>query len=362
MHKNKIRVLFICPYPIGESPSQRFRFEQYFALLQANGFSIEARPFLSLSTWHLIYQPGKVIPKIIGVLTGFIKRLLTLPVVTRFDFIFIHREATPLGPPWFEWIASNIFRKRVIYDFDDAIWLPNTSEENKIAAWFKWHSKVASICRSSYKVSAGNHYLCDYAANWCKQVVYNPTTIDTKSLHNPKLYTIKNKSSLRLGWTGSRSTLKYLNELLHVFEQLQNEFPNVTLRIIADKPPQLNLKFVEFVAWSKETEMEDLMPIDIGLMPLTNDAWAKGKCGFKALQYLALGIPAVVSPVGINTTIVKQGITGFVCTTDEEWLSALRTLISDAELRNRMGREGRTMVEQHYSVRSNASTFLGLFR
>ncbi|HRG11381.1 MAG TPA: glycosyltransferase, partial [Cyclobacteriaceae bacterium] len=131
---------------------------------------------------------------------------------------------------------------------------------------------------------------------------------------------------------------------------------------IADKPPQLNLKFVEFVAWNKETEIEDLIQIDIGLMPLTDDAWAKGKCGFKALQYLALGIPAVVSPVGVNTTIVNHGITGFVCSTDAEWLSGLRTLISDVELQNRMGQQGRTIVEQHYSVLANTSTFVGLFR
>jgi glycosyltransferase involved in cell wall biosynthesis len=215
--------------------------------------------------------------------------------------------------------------------------------------------ELQSKCRQSLPVR-----IC--CKGWCKQVVYNPTTIDTEALHNPKLYSIQAKNGIRLGWTGSHSTLKYLNELIPMFEQLQNEFPNLTLRVIADQPPQVSLKFVEFVAWNKEAEIEDLIQIDIGLMPLTDDAWAKGKCGFKALQYLALGIPAVVSPVGVNTTIVTQGITGFVCSTDEEWLSGLRTLISDVELRNRMGREGRTTVEQHYSVRANASSFVGLFR
>jgi glycosyltransferase involved in cell wall biosynthesis len=356
------KVLFLCPYPIAHSPSQRFRFEQYFGILQAAGFQVKVSPFLSVAGWRVLYQPGNYFIKLITIVRGFLLRWVQLFTLPAYHWVFIHREAAPLGPPVFEWIIAKVFRKKIIYDFDDAIWLPNTSEVNNVAGFLKWHGKVKHICRWSYKVSAGNHYLCEYAKGWCKQVVYNPTTIDTEALHNPKLYSIQAKNGIRLGWTGSHSTLKYLNELIPMFEQLQNEFPNLTLRVIADQPPQVSLKFVEFVAWNKETEIEDLIQIDIGLMPLTDDAWAKGKCGFKALQYLALGIPAVVSPVGVNTTIVTQGITGFVCSTDEEWLSGLRTLISDVELRNRMGREGRTMVEQHYSVRANASSFVGLFR
>lgn len=356
------KILFLCPYPFAQSPSQRFRFEQYFEVLRAAGFQIKVSSFLTVTGWLVLYQPGNYFTKLFTIVRGFILRGIQLFTVPSYHWVFIHREAAPLGPPVFEWIIAKVLRKKIIYDFDDAIWLPNTSSVNKIAGFLKWHGKAKHICRWSYKVSAGNRYLCEYAANWCKHVVYNPTTIDTETLHNPNLYPIKNKTGLRLGWTGSHSTLKYLKELIPVFEHLQNEFPNLIFRVIADKPPQLNLRFVEFVAWNKETEIEDLMQIDIGLMPLTDDAWAKGKCGFKALQYLALGIPAVVSPVGVNTTIITHGVNGFVCTTDEEWLNSLRTLISDAALRTRMGQAGRTTVEQYYSVRSNAPTFVGLFR
>lgn len=356
------KVLFLCPYPIEHSPSQRFRFEQYFEILRAAGFQIKVSSFLSVAGWRVLYQPGNYFTKLFTIVHGFVLRWVQLFSLPAYHWVFIHREAAPLGPPIFEWIISKVFRKKIIYDFDDAIWLPNTSGVNKVAGFLKWHGKVKHICSWSYKVSAGNHYLCEYAASWCKRVVYNPTTIDTETLHNPTLYSVNKKKGIRLGWTGSHSTLKYLNQLIPVFEQLQNEFPDLTLQVIADVPPQLNLKLLEFVAWNKETEMEDLMQIDIGLMPLTDDAWAKGKCGFKALQYLALGIPAVVSPVGVNTTIVANGITGFVCTTDEDWLNGLSTLISDASLRTRMGQQGRAMVEQHYSVRANTSTFFGLFR
>ncbi len=356
------KILFLCPYPVGHSPSQRFRFEQYFEILRAEGFQITISPFLSVKGWQVLYKRGNFFTKLAVITRGYLLRCAQLFTLPSYQWVFIHREAAPLGPPVFEWVISKVFRKKIIYDFDDAIWLPNTSGVNKIAAFLKWHGKVKHICRWSYKVSAGNHYLCEYAADWGKQVVYNPTTIDTENLHNPTHYPVKNKTGIRLGWTGSHSTLKYLNPLASVFEQLQSEFPNLTLRVIADVPPQLNLKFIEFVAWNKETEIEDLLQIDIGLMPLTDDAWAKGKCGFKALQYLALGIPAVVSPVGVNTTIVTQGINGFVCSTDEEWLTHLRTLIFDTGMRKQMGLEGRKTVEAHYSVRSNTSTFVGLFR
>ena len=355
-------IIFLCPYPIGQAPSQRFRFEQYFEILRASGFRVTVAPFLSVGGWQVLYQPGNYFKKLLALSRGFCLRWWQLFTLPAYHYVFIHREAAPLGPPVFEWIISNLFRKKIIYDFDDAIWIPNTSHVNRAVAFLKGHGKVKHICSWSYKVSVGNDYLGNFAAKWNKQVVYNPTTIDTETLHNPALYPSKNKTGLCIGWTGSHSTLKYLDELIPVFMQLQEEFPELTLRVIADKPAALNLKLVEFVAWNKDTEIADLLQIDIGIMPLTDDAWAKGKCGFKALQYLALGIPAVVSPVGVNTIIVSHGTNGFVCTTTEDWLTALRKLIRDSALRKTMGTKGRITVEQHYSVRSNTATFVGLFR
>ncbi|MFM7856399.1 MAG: glycosyltransferase family 1 protein, partial [Flammeovirgaceae bacterium] len=126
----KKKLLIICPYPIGESPSQRFRFEQYFNVLEKKEAVVITKPFYGLNTWQILYTNGHFIHKVIGIVVGFWGRLLLLSTVRKYDFIFIHREATPLGPPWFEWVAAKIFHKRIIYDFDDAIWLPNYSETN----------------------------------------------------------------------------------------------------------------------------------------------------------------------------------------------------------------------------------------
>ena len=350
------------PYPLGVAPGQRFRFEQYLALLEAHGFTVKVFPFLSAELNELLYKPGNYPKKIGGVLTGFIRRMIALPQILSANWVFIFREATPLGPPVFEWIITQVFRKKIIYDFDDAIWLPNTSEENKIISWLKWHGKVKAICRWSYRVSCGNDYLASFAKEFNKSVVINPTTIDTEILHNASLYpSEKNESMVTIGWTGSHSTLPYLELVGPAIRALSDKYANLRFLVISDKAPTWNLRCLEFRPWSKETEIRDLLAIDIGIMPLPDDAWARGKCGFKALQYMSLGKPALVSPVGVNVTIVDDGSNGYYCSTDAEWMSNLEFLITRKEVCVSMGAKGREKVINHYSTVSNASNFLCLF-
>ena len=227
----------------------------------------------------------------------------------------------------------------------------------------KWRNKVGSICKWSYKVSCGNEYLCNYATLFNRNAIYNPTTIDTENLHNRSLYTLPNHSDkIKIGWTGSHSTLKYLQELEPVLKRILNEYPLVEFVVIADKEPVLgDVPSVRFVPWNSDTEIIDLLQLDIGIMPLPDDEWAKGKCGFKALQYMALEFPAVASPVGVNTKIIANGLNGFLCQTLREWEDALKLLIADAELRGRMGANGRKTIVEYYSVMSNSENFLSLF-
>ena len=153
-----MRILFLIPYPPGRAPSQRFRFEQYLDALTAHGHQYRLAPFLSVATWNILYKPGQAAAKALGILSGFARRAGLLFAVPDYDFVFVHREAAPVGPPVFEWLIAKVLGKKIIYDFDDAIWLANTSEANKIAAGVKWHHKVADICRWAYKNSCGNTY------------------------------------------------------------------------------------------------------------------------------------------------------------------------------------------------------------
>ncbi|MEK6782631.1 MAG: glycosyltransferase family 4 protein [Bacteroidota bacterium] len=358
-----MKILFLFPYPLNESPSQRFRFEQYLNLLQDSGFNISCQSFWDIRTWTILYKPGHQLQKLVGFIKGLISRLTTLFQLSKIDFVFVHRECFPIGPPIIEWIIVKILKKKIIYDFDDAIWLPNTSAENKIVAYLKWHSKVALICKWSYKVSCGNSFLANYSSQFNENVTVNPTTVDTVDLHNPSRYMPTNNStSVVIGWTGTQSTLPYVISLIPVLEKLEEKFPGqVRLLIIANKDPEIKSKFIDFIPWSKKTEVEDLLKVDIGVMPLPDDIWAKGKCGFKALQYMALEIPALVSPVGVNTEIVDNAINGYWCNTAGEWIDSMEKLIANKELRKKMGIAGREKVTSHYSVSSNSSTFFGLF-
>jgi glycosyltransferase involved in cell wall biosynthesis len=358
------KILFLVPYPLKESPSQRFRFEQYFDILKNHGYTVQAQSFFSSTEWSLFYRQGSNTRKLFVLLKGYAKRLGILIRIPAFHFIFIHREVTPAGPPLIEWLIAKVFHKKIIYDFDDAIWLTDKITEPWLSRVLRWRSKTASICRWSYKVSCGNAYLAEFARQFNPQVVINPTTIDTDRLHNKNLYPlskIKKNQELIIGWTGSHSTLKYLKLIENSLQKIEQQFPAVKFLVIADQKPNLTLSKLEFCTWNVESEIPDLLKIDIGIMPLPDDIWAKGKCGFKALQYMALQIPCVIAPVGVNAEIVEHRVNGFLASTPEEWFHYLTVLITKPEVRHAIGNKGLETVLQRYSVTSNESAFLALF-
>ena len=356
-----MKILFLIPYPIGLSPSQRFRFEQYIKILSDKGYVCTFQSFLDSHSWQIFFRTGNLPQKALCLVTGFARRVKVLFGVSTFDFVFIHREATPIGPPIIEWIIAKVLNKRIIYDFDDAIWMTDRPDESIFLSALKWRTKVRSICGWSYKISCGNTYLCNYSRQFNSKVIINPTTIDVH-VHNPVLNVKRKFDELVIGWTGSHSTLKYLVEIEPILKELENRNKNLKILVIADKRPQfLSLNSVQFIPWSKETEIEDLLKMDIGIMPLPADEWSKGKCGFKALQYMALGIPPVASRVGTNSEIIEDNINGFLCSTKEEWLDSLQGLIDDESLCFAFGESARKKVIEHYSVSSNSSNFLSLF-
>ncbi|MEJ6615338.1 MAG: glycosyltransferase [Crocinitomicaceae bacterium] len=353
------KVFILAPYPTGEAPSQRFRFEQYVGELSTQNLAIEIHPFLNDKTWGKLYKQGSFFGKAFGILGSFWRRFLLLFRLIKADYIFIHREAAMIGPPVFEWIIAKILRKKYIFDFDDAIWLPNYSESNAKFHRLKAYWKTKWIIKWAGNVTAGNEYLKNYAEQYNKKVQIIPTTIDLVNVHNKK--TDYNSSKITIGWTGTHTTMHYLNEIIPVLKSLENEY-SFTFTVISNLPPIYGLESLQFVKWNKETEIEDLAKFSIGIMPLIDNQWAEGKCGFKGLQYMALGIPAILSPVGVNTSIIQDGVNGFLCSTAEEWKSQLIALFESKELCQKIGYEGYKTIVDRYSVEANLPHYKQLFQ
>jgi glycosyltransferase involved in cell wall biosynthesis len=352
------KIAILCPYPFDIAPSQRFRYEQYLGYLKEAGFTYKIFPFLDPQTNALLYDKGFIFRKAFGILYGFFRRLSQIFSLIGSDFVLIHREASPLGPPIFEWIIAKILRKKIIYDFDDAIWKTDAEHRNGITNWVKNTGKVNSLIKWAYKVSGGNRYLCAYASKYNTNVIYNPTTIDTAHLHN-RIKDQHNKKIV-IGWTGTHSTLIYLAPIVPVIRKLEKKY-DFNFVVICNRKPDFSLKSLVYLPWNKKNEIDDLLSFNIGIMPLQEDEWTLGKCGFKALQYMALGIPPLVSPVGVNKDIVTHGNDGFLCKTEDEWIENLSFLLENEKSRTEMGKNARRIVEDKYSVHSNKMNFINLF-
>jgi glycosyltransferase involved in cell wall biosynthesis len=269
---------------------------------------------------EVLYEPANVMVKAWETMRGYRKRLAEALRPTSADVIFVYREAALLGPAWIEQLLA--IRRPLVFDFDDAIYLADTSRANA------WSRRLKSRAR---------------------EVTVIPSTIDTD------VYRIKPRARNHvpvIGWTGSVTTVPYLMAIAQALRRLR-EKQEFELRVIGVKVNIEGLA-VRCVPWRAETEPDDLRALDVGLMPLPDDEWSRGKCGMKALQYMALGIPPVVSPVGVNTAIVRDGVNGFYAHAEEEWIDRVALLLADEPLRHNLGQEARRMVEESYSAETHA--------
>jgi len=246
----------------------------------------------------------------------------------------------------------------LVFDFDDSIWLANVSEANRRFGWLKSPGKTDAIIRRSDLVFAGNAYLAEHARPLAPRVEVVPTTIDTDEYQPAPA---RNPGPVCIGWSGSVTTLAHFQGIVPVLQRVKARMGTaVTFKVLGDgryREPSLELAGEP---WRLETELDDLRRIDIGIMPLPDDAWARGKCGLKGLQYMGLAIPTLMSPVGVNAEIIRDGESGFLPQSDDEWVERLCDLVGDEALRRRLGAAGRQVVEDRYSVRAWRSRYLEL--
>jgi glycosyltransferase involved in cell wall biosynthesis len=351
------RILFVSAHPRGFAPSQRFRFEQYVDFLADNGFETIFSPIVHEDEYPLLYAPGNTARKGLMFARGLAVRLRQALTGHDHDVAIVQREAIQLGTTVFE---SALARSHapLVFDFDDAIWLPDASPANRRMSWLKRPGKVPRLIAMSDMVWAGNGYLADYARRFNPAVHIVPTTVDTDR-HTPCADHDVSRP-ICLGWTGSPSTLKHFELVVPILHRIRERFGDrVTFKVIGDPAYRHDGLGIRGTAWRAESEIEDLCDIDIGLMPLPDDEWAKGKCGLKALQFMALELPVVTSPVGVNTEIISDGANGYLATSLDEWFERLAKLIDAPETRRAVGRAARETVISRYSVASQRETYLG---
>lgn len=353
------KILFIGPHRPNRNGSQRFRMEQFFPYLESAGFECDYSWFINENDDAVIYSRGKWASKLRILLKATGMRLRDVMRAGHYDVIFIQREAFMTGSVFFERLFSRS-KALMIFDFDDAIWLDDTSASNKNLAWLKRPQKTAGIIALSDAVIAGNSFLASYAGQFNPNVNVIPTVIDT-NVYLPENTDPFPSQKICIGWSGSKTTVKHFAIIIPVLRKLKKKFgERIGFKLIGDKNFNAENLEIECSDWQFESEVSELGKIDIGLMPLPDDEWSKGKCGFKALQYMALEIPPVISPVGMNTEIVQHGVNGFFATSEEEWISCISLLIESHELRKKMGYEARKTVIKRYSVQSQLESLISI--
>lgn len=353
-----MRVLAVIPSLYDTSPGQRFRIEQWDPILQESGVEITYMPFETPELKTVLYTGGNVVAKINGVTRNFLRRRNDLANVADYDLVYLFREAALLGPPWFERKIARL-GVPIVFDFDDSVFVSYKSPANGYLSYLKFPSKTAEICRLSTHIMAGNEYLANYARAQNSNVTIIPTTIDTKKYK--VVERIAEPDTITVGWSGSFSTIQHLDTIRGALQELAKT-ERFRLRVIGAASYDLPGVEAEAIPWQAANELDDLAPIDIGLMPLPDENWSRGKCGLKALQYMALGIPTICSPVGVNTTIIRDGENGFIASSDSDWVEKIKLLINSQELRKKIGLAGRITVERDYSAKVVAPRVLEVFR
>lgn len=341
MEKVKLRKLKILLLPGSFiSPSARFRIWQFKQPLINSGFDVEVRvpapDRIGKGDFFDRYLGIKLPPRLKSLLR-LLSAIWQLRDAKKFDYIIANRDIVPELRVTF--MEKGLIHKgsKLIFDFDDAIHLGKRSQ------------KLASFLPGCYCVTPGNPYLAEYAQQHNSNVQIIPTVVDT-SFYVPVPSRVPGKA--RIGWSGSSSTNTYCLPLLQpVMEQLAKEL-DFEFIVISNEDPNIHWEGVQtqFLLWTPETEVSNLQLLDVGLMPLNDSPFERGKCGLKAIQYMGIGIPALVSPVGVNKEIVTHGENGYHCSDQDDWVEHIKYLIKNEEVRMRMGTKARDTVVAEYSV------------
>lgn len=347
------RVLFLTPNP-PEAAGTRYRVLQYLPYLRSAGFASDVSPFLPSALFQCLYEPGQLFYKAGELSRAVCRRLNDVLSARRYDVIVVAREAMLLGPPIVEWLIARIGRRPIVLDLDDAVFVPYASPTyGWWTAVLKCPWKTSHLVKMSAHVLAGNEYLAEFARTYNRHVTVLPTVVDPDRFTNLRLDPPRDARPV-IGWIGSHSTARYLDLVTPALRDLARDHKFVLRVIGAGRDVTVPGVDVENRSWRLAYELEDFASLDIGIYPLSDDPWTKGKCAFKAIQYMAAGVPCVCSSVGMTREVIQDGLNGFLVSTEAEWRSRLEALLNDAALRLRFKDHGKRTVLERYSLHVHA--------
>jgi len=331
------------------SPASRFRIRQYIPIFQNSGIEVHDY-YRKLSTETAAPRDserrirdsyGLLLKALSHESANVINRFHDSIKCNKYDVVWLSRQLI-IGYPSFEFLI----RKPLVYDIDDAIFLTG-----KLA-----HLQFRISIRRATAVIAGNDFLAEEASKYCKNIFVIPTAVDTlrwKPLAMQKLDVPINSDEFIIGWSGTSSSFKYFLGLEQDIKRFLLQFPSAKLIFMSDKFPQelrLLSPYIKFVKWSVESEVKFVQSLDVGLMPIADDMWSKGKCAYKSLLYAACGVPVIMTPTGVNGQLLNQSDIGFSPENSGEWYEFLRALFLDRSLGKQLGKNGVELVERDYSI------------
>lgn len=337
-----IKVLGLALYgPL--AASNRYRLGYYTPGLAELGIDLQVRHLLGDAYLNSKFTRNGI--PLASIFREIILRFYDLLHQHDYDLVIVQGELIPLAPAWLEQV---MLRVPYIYDFDDAFYLKYRTGLLSLASPVLGR-KFDNVIAKAEAVTAGSYILADYAAGHNLNTYYLPTVVDTKR-YLPDA-TKRNNSIFTIGWIGSPSTAPYLDQLIEPLSLLGLE-GEVRLLVVGARAPVISNVSAFEIEWHEDTEIALINSFDVGVMPLSDGDWERGKCAFKLIQYMACALPVVASPVGANLTVVNN-VSGFFASSSAEWLTAFRRLRDDSDLRNKMGQAGRDRVIREYSINRN---------
>jgi glycosyltransferase involved in cell wall biosynthesis len=352
-------VLVLTPYPYGKVAGPRSSFELWEPVLSEAGIRLEYAVFETDELYQTLLQPGKIPTKTLEMARCYARYLPKVKRAKEHDAVLINREAALVGPALLErWVAST--GKPIIYQLDDPLYIPYRSNVNGVLSYLKFFGKVATICRLSTVVIANSAHHAAYARRHNENVRQIPSLVDGSVFTYLGPNGHKYAGEVCIGWTGSATTAVNLRMIRKPLAEIGAR-EDVRLRFLGAEDFGLEDVPHEALKWNAETEVDDIRSFDIGLLPVPDSPWSRRKFYLKLVQYMALGIPAVATPIGSNTEVLKPGITGLFASSDDEWISSLECLVSDKERRAEMGERAAELAHARYTLQANADRIVEAF-